>query len=45
MPRPEVDDTDMTSADFKALMADGIPCKIVTSREEYERRRNERPEG
>lgn len=37
----EPDDTDMTSADFKAAMARGIPCEIVTSREECLRRLEE----
>lgn len=37
----EPDDTDMTSADFKAAMARGIPCEIVTSRDEYLRRLEE----
>jgi len=31
------DDTDMTRAEFYDAMAHGVPVRIVTSREEYER--------
>lgn len=36
--RDEVNDTDMTAADFRAAMERGVPAEVVTSREEFEAR-------
>lgn len=36
--RKEVDDTDMTAADFRAAIERGVPVEVVTSREEFEAR-------
>jgi hypothetical protein len=38
MARDEVDDTDMTPAEFRAAMRRGRPVEIVSSREAYEAR-------
>jgi len=38
MPRPEVDDTDMTPEQVHAALRRGRPVQIVTSRAEYESR-------
>lgn len=36
MPREEVDDTDMTPAEFRAAAAAGLPVRVVTSRQAYD---------
>lgn len=36
MPREEVDDTEMTPAEFRSAAAQGLPVRVVTSRQEYE---------
>jgi hypothetical protein len=36
MPHDEVDDTEMTPAEFRAAAAAGLPVRIVTSRQAYE---------
>jgi hypothetical protein len=36
MPREEVDDTEMTPAEFRAAAAQGLPVRVVTSRQAYE---------
>jgi len=34
--RDEVDDTDMTAAEFRAARSRGVPVQVVTSHEEFE---------
>lgn len=36
MAREEVDDTDMTPADFRLAAAQGVAVRIVTSRDDYD---------
>jgi hypothetical protein len=36
MARDEVDDTDMTPDDFRRAAAQGVPVRVVTSRDVYE---------
>lgn len=45
MGRDEVDDTDMTVAEFWAAAASGTPVRIVGSRAEYEAARDPSTEG
>lgn len=35
----EVDDTEMTPAEFRAAAAEGLPVRVVTSRQAYEAER------
>jgi hypothetical protein len=35
MPHDEVDDTEMTPAEFRAAAAAGLPVRIVTSKQAY----------
>jgi hypothetical protein len=36
MPHDEVDDTEMTPAEFHTAAVEGLPVRVVTSRQEYE---------